>query len=423
MAILSGRDFGVRFPTGGGVANNNFGNDLSAALLGQAMQNQRQDQVTQQSNQRQDQLIQAQNQRADQAASQESQKAQAVSDHKIRLDQSLLGLTRVFKMAGGTVPEQDAQRSAFNRFAAEQIELGANAAPFIKAMNAGSFDEFNMLVQGQLDGLSAETGRVGEALELMNPQQGNNNASAKSDFFTGGERMILPNREVIYKNTRGEVVEGEERVALMAAAAKSDADRKNVDANRTVTTAQKVADAKFRSSRISAMTKTFGDSRRGAQMSSVGLREAAKLVENSTQGFSGSAKLQLSKIFPSIDVSNEAGLESSLKRLSLDQLQKFKGPTTDFEFRVTEDIAGKLGDSQSANRARIAALQRNNYFVREQAEQFQTHVSAGGDPETYDFNFGKAIKIGKKAISLRDLQDTAVFHNISIDEAIRRFKQ
>jgi hypothetical protein len=210
---------------------------------------------------------------------------------------------------------------------------------------------------------------------------------------------------------------------LMAAAAESDANLKDANANRTVTTAQKVADAKFRSSRISDMTKTFGDSRRGAQMSSVGLREASKLVENATQGFTGSAKLQLSKIFPSIDVSNEAALESSLKRLSLDQLQKFKGPTTDFEFRVTEDIAGKLGDSQSANKARIASLQRNNYFVREQAEQFQTHVSAGGDPETYDFNFGKVIKIGKKSISLRDLQDTAVFHNISIDEAIRRFKK
>jgi hypothetical protein len=423
MAILSGQDFGVRFPTGGGVANNNFGNDLSAALLGQAMQNQRQDQVTQQSNQRQDQLLQAQNQRADQAATQMARQSQAATQEKLRLDKSLLGLTRVNNMTGNTIDEQKSRKSAYAKFAAEQIELGANPAKFIEAMNATNFDEFNMIVQGQLDGLSAETGRVGEVLEAMNPNTGGL-ASAKTEILPSGATIqALPNGDVIVKDPQGRAVTGQARVAVINESRNLVSSGKDADAGRTIDTARNVSKAKLREGRISELTKTYGDRRRDSQASSVGLREAAKLVENSTQGFSGSAKLQLSKIFPSIDVSNEAGLESSLKRLSLDQLQKFKGPTTDFEFRVTEDIAGKLGDSQSANRARIAALQRNNYFVREQAEQFQTHVSAGGDPETYDFNFGKAIKIGKKAISLRDLQDTAVFHNISIDEAIRRFKQ
>jgi hypothetical protein len=410
--ILSGRDFGVGFPTGGGVANNNFSTRLSASLLNQAMQNDRQDQLTLATNQRNDQI-----------EAQKVQKSQKVSQEKIRLDKSLLGLSSIFNQKTDSVDEQKKQKSMYARFAAEQIENGENPNRFIEAMNTPNFDEFRMILQSQINDVTATSGRASEALKAMQPNSGGL-ASAKTEILPSGATIqALPNGVVVVKDPLGNIVTGQGRVDVINESRTLVSSGKDADASRTIDTARNVSKVNLREGRISELTKTYGNRRRDSQASSVGLREALKLVENATQGFTGSAKLQLSKIFPSIDASNEAALESSLKRLSLDQLQKFKGPTTDFEFRVTEDIAGKLGGSQSANIARIASLQRNNYFIREQAEQFQAHVSAGGDPETYDFNFGKVIKIGKKAISLRDLQDTAVFHNISIDEAIRRFKK
>lgn len=43
--ILNAADFGVTFPQGGGVANNDFGSRLAAQLLGVAAQGQQQKQM------------------------------------------------------------------------------------------------------------------------------------------------------------------------------------------------------------------------------------------------------------------------------------------------------------------------------------------------------------------------------------------
>ena len=131
----------------------------------------------------------------------------------------------------------------------------------------------------------------------------------------------------------------------------------------------------------------------------------------------------MSKLFPGIDVSNEAALSQSLTNLALDELQKFKGPTTDFEFGKTEEIAGTLGDSKTANRAKIASLRRANWFNQREAKQFQSHVKNGGDPDSFGFNFGEPMKTKRGVFTLKDIQDTAVANNISIDEALKRLNK
>ena len=68
-------------------------------------------------------------------------------------------------------------------------------------------------------------------------------------------------------------------------------------------------------------------------------------------------------------------------------MQQFKGPTTDFEFGVTESIAGSLGQSQAANVARIKSLDRARFFNEQEFKQFEKHTKAGGDPDSFSFNF------------------------------------
>jgi hypothetical protein len=162
---------------------------------------------------------------------------------------------------------------------------------------------------------------------------------------------------------------------------------------------------------------------RTAKRGEINLAQAAILVEQAAQGVEGVNKVRLSRLFPGIDVSNEAALSQSLTNLALDQLEKFPGPTTDFEFQKTEEIAGTLGDSKIANRAKIASLQRANWFNQREAKQFQEHVKSGGDPDTFGFNFGEPVKTKKGVFTLRDIQDTAVANNISIDDALKRLNQ
>ena len=184
--------------------------------------------------------------------------------------------------------------------------------------------------------------------------------------------------------------------------------------------AQGKAQATQRATRVSEITKEMSLRNRTAKRGAINLSQAATLIEQATQGVAGASKVRLSKLFPSIDVSSEAALSQSLTNLALDELQKFKGPTTDFEFQKTEQIAGTLGDSKTANRAKVASLQRNNWFTQRESKQFQDHVKAGKNPDTFGFDFGEQIKTKRGNFSLQDLQDTAVSNNISIQETLKR---
>lgn len=183
--------------------------------------------------------------------------------------------------------------------------------------------------------------------------------------------------------------------------------------------------AKSRVARTSTLKKEFSERRRLAARSNRKVKEAQKLAQQATQGVSGQGKLALSRLFPGIDASDEGALSSAFKSLALDELQKFKGPTTDFEFAVTEDIAGSLGSSSSANLARLSSLDRANWFMDRESKQFNDHIKGGHDPDEFFFNFNELVtpKKGGKSYSLQSLQDTAVANHISIDEVIKRLSR
>lgn len=249
-------------------------------------------------------------------------------------------------------------------------------------------------------------------------------ASAKTEIFDDGTIVqALPNNQSQVLNPAGKVVTGQERLDTLANARKSEITQKQAISDIAVTEATAKAEATQRASRVSQITSELSTRNRESKRNAIGLSRALNLAGKATQGLTGAVKLKLSRIFPDLDVSDEASLEQSLKLLSLDQLQKFKGPTTDFEFRVTEDIAGKLGDSRSANIARIKSLQRAEWFNQREFEQFIEHTKAGKSPDTFGFNFSEQIKTKKGTFSLQDIQDTAVDRNLTIEETIKRLNQ
>ena len=134
-------------------------------------------------------------------------------------------------------------------------------------------------------------------------------------------------------------------------------------------------------------------------------------------------KTALARLLPGVDVSDEGALDSVLKRLALEQLQQFKGPTTNFEFNVTQQIVGKLGDPRSANVARLKSLSRNNWFMQRELEQYNNFVKEGGDPDQFSFSFDEKIKTNGGEVSLKNLQDVAVNNNMTIDEVLARLNQ
>ena len=90
---------------------------------------------------------------------------------------------------------------------------------------------------------------------------------------------------------------------------------------------------------------------------------------------------------------------------------------------MSRTIAGTLGDSKAANRAKVASLQRANWFAQREAKQFRNHVDTGKNPDTFGFNFNEQLNTKRGDFSLQDIQDTAVDNNISIEETIKRLNK
>ena len=175
--------------------------------------------------------------------------------------------------------------------------------------------------------------------------------------------------------------------------------------------------------RIAEMRKENQIAQSTANSSTRRAKEALILVDKAASGLAGTAKLKLAKIFPDIDVSDEGALMSSFRSLALDELAKFKGPTTDFEFNIAESITGVFGDPRTANKARLNGVLRAAWFTGRNNDQFRRHMKDGGEPDDFNFNFDEQINTKKGAFSLQDLQDTAVHGNISIEEVLRRLNQ
>lgn len=181
---------------------------------------------------------------------------------------------------------------------------------------------------------------------------------------------------------------------------------------------------KARQTRMSTMKTDYGTMLRDASRSQVPLREALKYAQLADQGLTGKGKMFLSRMFPGIDVSDEAALDSNLKRLTMDELQLFKGPTTDFEYGVSESIVGGVGDSKTANIARLKSLDRSKWFARREFQQMKKWFGdPKKDPDAFAFDFNETISTKRGPQTLMDLQDTAVANNMTINEVLKELNK
>ena len=146
------------------------------------------------------------------------------------------------------------------------------------------------------------------------------------------------------------------------------------------------------------------------------LKIANAALRGATTGIAGSVKVALASIFPSIDVTNEGVLGSSLTKFALASLQSFKGPTTEFEFRVAESINGKLGDPKTSIKAKLNVLDLTTFLSEQRDRQLNNKLDNDDfDPKRFRFN-GSGLFGGQ---TINDIADITLKNNLSVDEALQ----
>lgn len=240
--------------------------------------------------------------------------------------------------------------------------------------------------------------------------------SARSEIIPGGGTVGIDDQGNAFANdAAGEPVFGQARLDMLSKS-------RDIEVQEAGKKQSAKSTASLRAQRTSAIRAEFSERARTSARQEAPLRAALQLASSAQQGALGQAALFVSRFFPNFDASKEGALDAALKSLAMEQLQQFKGPTTDFEFRITQDVAGNLGDGRSANIARLKSLDRNRWFNQREVRQFNKWK---GDPDQFVFNFDEQIqtKLRKAPYTLRDLQDTAVKKNMTIDEVLRELNK
>lgn len=250
----------------------------------------------------------------------------------------------------------------------------------------------------------------------------NNNASAKTEIFPNGTVMtVRPDNSISVFDPQGmEIKDPVAKQKTVEAAYEYKQSLKDADARREVEKTEKSEAAKLRARRYQEILSQYGDQGRQAHAKKMKLMQALKLSTVADQGRIAQAKVALSRMFPDIDVSNEAALSSALTQLTMAELANFKGPTTDFEFGVAQSIPGSLGDSKAANQAKLKMLERMNWFERKEVEQFRKWYADKKNPEDFAFDYNEVMQTKKGNYKLMDLWTVAAERHISMEDLLRQ---
>jgi len=315
------------------------------------------------------------------------------------------------------MPDYNQQRSAVIQMAREAVQNGGDPSKWEALLSSGNKDQMDM----QLTKLFTQHLDAGDYVDQkvkqqMTGQGSNFAASAKTEILEDGSVIqAMPDGSVVVRDPMGMVAQGKRRAEILLNAKQARENRLQSDADRMVDTARRTKRVEAQETRASELKKEISNRVREASRELPRMMQALQLAVNADQGLTGAAKLQLSRLYPELDVSDSAALDATLKQLALGQLKSFKGPTTDFEFGVVQDISGRLGNSRASNLARIASLQRANWFIRREADQFDRYT---GDPDRFAFNYNEVIDTKQGPITLLKLRNTATKYHLTIEETL-----
>lgn len=180
--------------------------------------------------------------------------------------------------------------------------------------------------------------------------------------------------------------------------------------------------AKLTAKRDSLVIEDMTSNARIAAREKSRVRALSRALQKTKQGAYSQYLPELARIVPGLDATNEQVAQTQITNMAIDMLQKFKGPTTDFEFRKAEETQANLGNSPEANRMIIRNLDNAIKLVEMEKRQFDDYRRKGGQPGEFVFNTDSVIVKSHPQhgdVTIGDVQQTAHHWGLSIDETIK----
>ena len=351
-------------------------------------------------------------------AQQEEAREQAI------VDAERASLARGFHLNKiGQITDPIEKRRAIATMGQEIADNGGDPSLFVNMLGIADDDEFHLALTQQAVSDLVAGGGEDFADELINPDVDEVHSSAVTEILDDGTIVeVRSDGSKRVTDPEGNVVTGAAAAAAIKEANRVAIDRKTELAQIEIGKQRDIDTNKARIKRHSTIKGELSERNRTASRGMGKVQEALTLAANATQGTMGQVKLQISKLFPDIDVSSDAALQANLINLAMDELQKFKGPTTDFEFLKVQEVAGRQSDAKSSNIAKLKALQRAKWYMQDEFRQFKAFK---GDPDEFSYDFDAKMTFGKKEprqYTMLQLRNAAAENNLTMPELFARLE-
>lgn len=204
---------------------------------------------------------------------------------------------------------------------------------------------------------------------------------------------------------------------------------------------EKIAQRANRTKTINAKNQEFSEisSLNNAQKSKMAEVESILNRGEFQGGVPQWAKQKLSQLFGKGDWSDASVVYSALNSLAMDELQKFKGPTTDFEFTRSEKTFGGEFDTRESLEAKLRAQDRGIWAQGQKDIAFQEFIKddnnnpnsfrydiLGGEAGKQPFKFSgnKSFKNAKgNEMTVNEIYMGAVKNDMKVEDFVKELNK
>lgn len=156
------------------------------------------------------------------------------------------------------------------------------------------------------------------------------------------------------------------------------------------------------------------------------VRNLSKLLKKAKTGALTQFFPQIGRLLPGFDATDEQAASAQINTLVLEQMQAFKGSTSNRELDFATQTIQQLGNTPEANAIITRSLENVIFLAQQENNQFDAFVKEGKKPRDFIFNFQKTLfqnhpKFGD--VTLDDIQTTAFENGISMEEAINEMRK
>lgn len=133
-----------------------------------------------------------------------------------------------------------------------------------------------------------------------------------------------------------------------------------------------------------------------AQKSSATLAELENALEGAETGKYAQAKTFVGRYMPGVDVSDEQNLDALLTQLGIQELMKFSGPTTDFEFLKSMNTLVQTGNTKEANHLIMDRMKRDVGMAMKRNKAYQSYKKDNKEWEKFEEHYGQQLETEEK---------------------------